>query len=77
MHRIYRLFWLVLILLTLAACSYGRALTPSPTAAIPASPLDGEWKGNGVKGPEAFDAVPFLQLLNEHGAPWAMEERAI
>ena len=37
----------------------------------------GEWKGNGVKGPEAFDAVPFLQLLNEHGAPWAMEDRPL
>lgn len=37
----------------------------------------GEWKGNGVKGPEAFDAVPFLQLLDEHGAPWAMEDRPL
>jgi saccharopine dehydrogenase (NAD+, L-lysine-forming) len=37
----------------------------------------GEWKGNGVKGPEAFDAVPFLQLLNEHGAPWVMEDRPL
>jgi saccharopine dehydrogenase-like NADP-dependent oxidoreductase len=35
----------------------------------------GEWKGVGVKGPEAFDADPFLALLNEHGAPWALEER--
>ena len=25
-------------------------------------------------GPEAFDAVPFLDLLNEHGSPWGMIE---
>jgi hypothetical protein len=27
-------------------------------------------------GPEAFDAAPFLDLLNEHGPPWGLEERA-
>ena len=37
--------------------------------------ITGEWKGEGVKGPEAFNADPFLALLNEHGAPWAIEER--
>jgi saccharopine dehydrogenase-like NADP-dependent oxidoreductase len=36
---------------------------------------DGVWKGAGVNGPEAFDAVPFLDLVNEHGAPWELEER--
>jgi saccharopine dehydrogenase-like NADP-dependent oxidoreductase len=36
----------------------------------------GEWKGEGVKGPEAFSADPFLPLLTEHGAPWSMEERS-
>ena len=36
---------------------------------------DGEWKGDGVLGPEAFDAVPFLDLLGEHGVAWAMEDR--
>jgi len=35
----------------------------------------GTWKGAGVLGPEAFDAVPFLDLLTEYGAPWRMEER--
>jgi saccharopine dehydrogenase-like NADP-dependent oxidoreductase len=35
----------------------------------------GEWKGEGVLGPEAFDAVPFLDLLAEHGVPHAIEER--
>lgn len=27
----------------------------------------GAWKGSGVLGPEAFDAVPFLDLLREDG----------
>jgi hypothetical protein len=27
-----------------------------------------------VLGPEAFDAVPFLELLTEYGSPWAMRE---
>ena len=37
---------------------------------------DGTWSGTGVKGPEAFDAVPFLDLLaGEYGSPWGCEER--
>jgi saccharopine dehydrogenase-like NADP-dependent oxidoreductase len=36
----------------------------------------GAWKGAGVFGPEAFDAVPFLDLMRECGEPWAMEELA-
>jgi saccharopine dehydrogenase-like NADP-dependent oxidoreductase len=36
----------------------------------------GAWKGSGVLGPEAFDAVPFLDLLREHGSPWGMQERS-
>jgi saccharopine dehydrogenase-like NADP-dependent oxidoreductase len=35
----------------------------------------GAWKGSGVLGPEAFDPVPFLDLLKEYGSPWGMEER--
>jgi len=35
----------------------------------------GTWKGVGVLGPEAFDAVPFLALLTEYGAPWQVQER--
>jgi len=35
----------------------------------------GVWGGEGVLGPEAFDAVPFLDLLADHGAPHAIEER--
>ena len=25
-------------------------------------------------GPEAFDAMPFLDLLTEYGSPWGMRE---
>ena len=34
----------------------------------------GVWSGAGVLGPEAFDAVPFLDLLNKYGSPWGMRE---
>ena len=34
----------------------------------------GVWQGAGVLGPEAFDAVPFLDLLGAHGSPWGMRE---
>jgi saccharopine dehydrogenase (NAD+, L-lysine-forming) len=33
------------------------------------------WAGAGVLGPEAFDAVPFLDLLADYGSPHAVEER--
>jgi len=35
---------------------------------------EGVWQGTGVLGPEAFDAVPFLDLLAEHGAPHGIDE---
>jgi saccharopine dehydrogenase-like NADP-dependent oxidoreductase len=34
----------------------------------------GAWTGTGVLGPEAFDAVPFLDLLTEYGSPWGIRE---
>jgi saccharopine dehydrogenase (NAD+, L-lysine-forming) len=38
--------------------------------------LAGEtWSGAGVLGPEAFDAVPFLDLLADYGSPHTVEER--
>ncbi len=34
------------------------------------------WTGAGVLGPEAFDAVPFLELLSEqYGSPWGQREQ--
>ena len=34
----------------------------------------GVWSGRGSSGPEAFDAVPFLDLLTAYGSPWGMRE---
>ncbi len=34
----------------------------------------GTWSGAGVLGPEAFDAVPFLDLLTEYGSPWGQRD---
>ena len=31
---------------------------------------NGTWSGAGVLGPEAFDSVPFLDLLTGYGSPW-------
>jgi saccharopine dehydrogenase-like NADP-dependent oxidoreductase len=33
------------------------------------------WQGAGVLGPEAFDAVPFLDRLRERGEEWHVDER--
>ena len=30
--------------------------------------------GRGRARPEAFDAVPFLDLLNDYGSPWGIED---
>jgi saccharopine dehydrogenase-like NADP-dependent oxidoreductase len=37
----------------------------------------GAWSGSGVLGPEALPADPFLDLVNSHGAPWAIDERPV
>jgi saccharopine dehydrogenase-like NADP-dependent oxidoreductase len=35
----------------------------------------GTWSGAGVLGPEAFDAVPFLDLLaGDYASPWGLME---
>jgi saccharopine dehydrogenase (NAD+, L-lysine forming) len=36
----------------------------------------GVWSGAGVLGPEAFDAVPFLDRLRARGEEWLVEERS-
>ena len=37
---------------------------------------EGVWSGAGVLGPEAFDAVPFLDRLADYGSAHAVEDRA-
>jgi saccharopine dehydrogenase (NAD+, L-lysine-forming) len=58
---------------------YGAQAVVWQTAVNPVVALElldsGAWSGAGVLGPEAFDAVPFLDLLSTHGAPWGMDER--
>ncbi len=58
---------------------YGCQAVAWQTAVNPVVALEllasGAWSGAGVLGPEAFDAVPYLDLLNTHGPRWALEER--
>ncbi|WP_396905823.1 saccharopine dehydrogenase family protein [Mycolicibacterium phlei] len=57
---------------------YGHQCVVWQTAINPVVALEllarGTWSGAGVLGPEAFDAVPFLDLLNEYGSPWGSKE---
>jgi saccharopine dehydrogenase (NAD+, L-lysine-forming) len=57
---------------------YGHQCVVWQTAVNPVIALEllarGDWKGAGVLGPEAFDAVPFLDLLTEYGAPWGQRD---
>ena len=58
---------------------YGAQAVVWQTAVNPIVALEllaaGTWKGAGVLGPEAFDAVPFLEKLVEYGSPWEMREQ--
>ncbi|MFL6023686.1 MAG: saccharopine dehydrogenase family protein [Marmoricola sp.] len=57
---------------------YGHQCVVWQTAINPVVALEllatGVWAGAGVLGPEAFDAVPFLDLLTEYGSPWGHKE---
>ena len=57
---------------------YGSQVVVWQTAINPVVALEllanGTWKGTGVLGPEAFDSVPFLDLLAEYGAPHGVLE---
>jgi saccharopine dehydrogenase (NAD+, L-lysine-forming) len=59
---------------------YGHQCVVWQTAINPVVALEllasGTWSGVGVLGPEAFDAVPFLELLTEYGSPWGRMEVA-
>jgi saccharopine dehydrogenase-like NADP-dependent oxidoreductase len=60
---------------------YGHQAVVWQTAINPVVALEllskGVWKGAGVLGPEAFDAVPFLELLDDYGSPHGIEERDV
>jgi saccharopine dehydrogenase-like NADP-dependent oxidoreductase len=57
---------------------YGHQCVVWQTAVNPVVALEllaqGTWQGSGVLGPEAFDAVPFLDLLTEYGSPWGQRD---
>jgi saccharopine dehydrogenase-like NADP-dependent oxidoreductase len=57
---------------------YGSQAVVWQTAVNPVVALEllatGRWRGSGVLGPEAFDAVPFLDLLTAYGSPWGLRE---
>ena len=36
--------------------------------------LSGQWQGKGVFNMEEFDPDPFMEMLNQHGLPWTLEE---
>jgi saccharopine dehydrogenase-like NADP-dependent oxidoreductase len=59
---------------------YGSQAVVWQTAVNPVIALEllaaGTWSGAGVLGPEAFDAVPFLDKLIEYGSPWALRHEA-
>jgi len=61
-----------------AMAEYGHQAVVWQTAINPVVALEllatGVWQGAGVLGPEAFDAVPFLDLLNAYGSPWGQLE---
>ena len=58
---------------------YGHQAVVWQTAINPVIALEllaaGTWSGVGVLGPEAFDAVPYLDLLTAYGSPWGLEDR--
>lgn len=58
---------------------YGSQAVVWQTAVNPVVALEllagGAWSGAGVRGPEAFPARPFLDLLTEYGSPWGMREQ--
>jgi saccharopine dehydrogenase (NAD+, L-lysine-forming) len=57
---------------------YGHQCVVWQTAINPVVALEllaaGTWRGRGVLGPEAFDAVPFLELLTAYGLPWGQRD---
>ncbi len=60
--------------------NYGSQAVVWQTALVPVISLEllatGVWSGTGVKGPEEFDAKPFLDLLaGDYGQSWGLDDR--
>jgi saccharopine dehydrogenase-like NADP-dependent oxidoreductase len=60
---------------------YGCQAVVWQTAVNPVVALEliatGVWKGAGVLSPEAFDPVPFLEMLSVYGTPYRLQERTV
>ena len=58
---------------------YGHQAVVLQTALNPVVALElldsGAWSGEGVLGPEALPAAPFLELLADYGSPHGVDER--
>jgi saccharopine dehydrogenase (NAD+, L-lysine forming) len=54
------------------AVAWQTAINPVLALELVAS---GAWEGAGVLGPEAFDAVPFLDRLRDRGEAWHADDR--
>ncbi|MFG2113328.1 saccharopine dehydrogenase family protein [Streptomyces sp. NPDC048718] len=58
---------------------YGSQAVVWQTAINPVVALEllatGVWTGSGVRGAEAFDPSPFLDLLTAYGSPWGIREQ--
>ena len=59
---------------------YGCQAVVWQTAINPVVALEllatGPGRASGVLGPEAFETVPFLELVTEYGSPWGIREGA-
>ena len=58
---------------------YGVQAVVWQTAMNPVIALEllatGQWQGSGVLGPEAFDAVPYLDLMSDgYGQPYGIRD---
>jgi saccharopine dehydrogenase (NAD+, L-lysine forming) len=60
---------------------YGHQAVVLQTAFNPVVALEllesGAWQGEGVLGPEAFPAAPFLELLADYGVPHGIQDRGV
>ena len=53
------------------AVTWQTAINPVIALELLAS---GAWSGSGILGPEAFDPIPFMDLMKAYGSPWGMTE---
>ena len=50
---------------------------PGATAFVPALVMSGQWKKSGVFTVEEFDPDPYMEMLNQFGLPWVVDENPV